>query len=1605
MPHLLPVLYMLLLSLLMLGFGALHLVGMHKILPQAWYSTFHDFLCKTSVELLCMPFSKPKKKRVRKKRPTWKYLRKFRRRRLHYHLVHRCRRRSGNRPPRMNGERFDSPLDTKHRRWRRRKAKSKARIWKRRVVDHEFFLSGKPYRFELTGQIDDQLLNEFCFGSNRDFTKLSKLVAEFDQRSDLQKFVEDHDHVTEVERLLQRASSGLPICGLAGSAFEMHRILPTRPSYKNTVLIWDTGASFGLTPFRSDFIDYVEADIPVKDVTKVNRVIGIGTTLHKFKDSNGNDVILPCVSYHLQTTDVRLFSPQTYHQMHDGHSIVAGDYVEMILGNNNNVMIPIDREGSNLPVVHNSWLSKEEQERYGPLTRSALAWTRLNQVDFFGDLQPTKTSARYSPQEREIDLLNSEFEHYSKFCGPCVGQKDNTNLSGPQKELLLWHWKLGISMYRIQEMMRKQKMEEPSGKISELPPIIKPKYKSTPNCNVPPCMSCQLARAKKRSTGVTKKKSVEEKEGILSRDKYKPGDMVSVDQFVVKTPGRQLKGYGREGENGRYHGGTIYNDAASGAIHVENQVTLGAGDTILGKNRFEEWLREQALVEVSHYHGDNGIFTADTFRNDCSKKNQTQSYSGVGAQHQNSRAERSIQTIMYMARTFMVHTSLHWTEYGVDDLSLWSFAVKHAAWLYNRVPNRRSGMTPLELLTNVKADHRDLLRAHVWGCPVYVLDPKLQNDQKIPKWNKRSRLGQFLGFSSEHSSLVALVRHLKTGYVSPQFHVVFDDLYQSVYRSSADTSILDMICDEIFEEGHDWYAEEEYENGQLVYKPPPLHDVWLSEEDRRSKKEQLADQRRRYEERESLKRARIPQEEPEVIPATIEKDLPPTGNAISDDEDSDDDDSLPGPVSESEGDDFGGSNSNDLPASPIPNAASEGAKAPTKRPRKQYPPASRHRGEGGGLRSRSNTASSSNPTTTEQAEQARVNALCPETYPMTKGSKDEPVNSRLVRLSRKRKKYRQRMREKREIGDRMLNAMNLADLPDIDKIMDSPLAKFITFAANDCGYSGSARDLVVNWIHPMFLKAKSAASAADNPSWWEAMQGPFADEYWKAACIEVETLERMKAWDVVDRTPDMHVIEGTWALKLKRFPDGLIKKFKARFCARGDQQRKGIDYFETYAPVVQWTTVRLMLILEVLLKLKSKQGDITAAFLHAEVPEGQNIYVEMPHGFRKKGKCLRLRRFLYGLAASPREFWLYLVGVLEKSGLKQSSLDPCLFIGDKVICIVYVDDLLFWAKDESDIDSVATSLRDLGCDLEQESDAAGFLGVSLERDSDTDLIEMRQDGLIDRVIESLGLDDGMAKVKWTPADGNPLVKDEDGEPASGQFSYSSVVGMLLYLAGHTRPDIAYAVNCCARYMFNPKHIHELALKRIGRYLKATRRRGLILNPSKELRIDNYPDADFAGMYGHEKPTDPSCVKSRTGYTITFANCPVIWQSKLQTETALSTMEAEIVALAHSCREMFPIMDMTKTLCEAVDLPIGEAIVNVSIHEDNAGALVLAQTLPPQFTPRSKHYAAKTIWFREEINKRGIKLLKIDTLEQLGDMFTKGLPRATFEYLRKKLMGW
>jgi hypothetical protein len=243
-------------------------------------------------------------------------------------------------------------------------------------------------------------------------------------------------------------------------------------------------------------------------------------------------------------------------------------------------------------------------------------------------------------------------------------------------------------------------------------------------------------------------------------------------------------------------------------------------------------------------------------------------------------------------------------------------------------------------------------------------------------------------------------------------------------------------------------------------------------------------------------------------------------------------------------------------------------------------------------------------------------------------------------------------------------------------------------------------------------------------------------------------------------------------------------------------------------------------------------------------------------------------------------------------------------------------------------------LCELGVDLEWEDNATGFLGVTLKQDPETGLLEMKQTRLIKQVIEALGLDNGIVKGKYTPSEFKPLVKNLNGEAASGAFSYSSVVGMFLYLSGHTCPDITFAVDCCARYMFCPKHLHELALKHISRYLKQTSDHGMVMNPSSVVcKIDAYPDADFAGMYGHEDHTDPACTKSRTGFIITFAECPVFWQMKLQTETALSMMEAEMIALSACWRELFSTIDMVHSLAEATNLPIENTTMNVSIHED------------------------------------------------------------------------
>jgi Reverse transcriptase (RNA-dependent DNA polymerase). len=162
------------------------------------------------------------------------------------------------------------------------------------------------------------------------------------------------------------------------------------------------------------------------------------------------------------------------------------------------------------------------------------------------------------------------------------------------------------------------------------------------------------------------------------------------------------------------------------------------------------------------------------------------------------------------------------------------------------------------------------------------------------------------------------------------------------------------------------------------------------------------------------------------------------------------------------------------------------------------------------------------------------------------------------------------------------------------------------------------------------------------------MNGPNSEGFWEASVKEISTLQTLRTWTQVKKQPWMNVISSTWAFKIKRFPDGLIRKLKARFCVRGDQQIEGVDFFDTFAPVVQWSTVRILLILSITLKLATKQVDYVSAFCQAPIED--DVYIDLPRGWQtlnelgikenfKPGHVLKLNRGLYGLRQSPRNFF------------------------------------------------------------------------------------------------------------------------------------------------------------------------------------------------------------------------------------------------------------------------------------------------------------------------------------------------------------------------------
>jgi len=307
---------------------------------------------------------------------------------------------------------------------------------------------------------------------------------------------------------------------------------------------------------------------------------------------------------------------------------------------------------------------------------------------------------------------------------------------------------------------------------------VKRLHKAAANCEIPCCASCQFGKAKRKPSPGKQSTVDTEKDGGLKKDNLLAGQRVSVDHFICSTKGRLYTSYGHSSPEKMYTGGCLFVDHATGHVHVEHQISMHTHETLKSKHKYESLVRDLGVV-VQEYLSDNGSsFNSAEFKAELKTYRQINKFAGVGAHHGNGVAERAIQTIMCMARTMMLHSAIRWPD--AADATHWPMAVDYAVYIYNHLPRKDLGLSPMDLYSGSKWPIDKVHDLHVWGCPLYVLDPAMQDGKKLPRWKPRSRRGVFLGLSPKHSSNVPLVLKIATGHISPQYHCVFDDWFSTV---------------------------------------------------------------------------------------------------------------------------------------------------------------------------------------------------------------------------------------------------------------------------------------------------------------------------------------------------------------------------------------------------------------------------------------------------------------------------------------------------------------------------------------------------------------------------------------------------------------------------------------------------------------------------------------------------------------------------------------------------------------------------------------------------------------------------------------------------------
>ena len=1262
---------------------------------------------------------------------------------------------------------------------------------------------------------------------------------------------------------------------------------------KHTILegafpyIVDTGCACSCSPAKEDFetLDKLKTPITLKGVTGDQQCTHGGMLKLQCINEKGDVVTLRTPAYHNPHQTVRLFSPQCHFQMMH------------------------QKRGSMLL----SW-----------------AKTCLNMPDI-GVLPVHIDQTSFMPV---LTCFHNVDKAMKYLANPCVTDEINPMLSAKSKLLLKLHYKMGhLGFKHLKFLLRAFKLFGSAGVMA-----------ADPSTDIPKCSGCIEGGMEKIPIKGNIHTKAPHRQGCLKREQLVPGQRIFSDQYVSSLPGKHFNGRGHLNSTRGFKGGTIFCDAASGFMSIHHQQSFTGHETIQSMLAFE---RESAEIGVfiHGYNTDNGVYTAKTLIDKLHSNNQLLRLSGVGAHHQNGVAENAIKNISRKARIYMFHAALRWPQ--KFDKSLWPLAMSHAVHLHNHTPRQHDGLAPVEIWTRSKSTHSQLTNAHPWGVPAYVLNPRLQDGFKIPRFDPRSMQGIYVGPSPLHASTVGLILNPRTNRISPQFHVIYDDYFETVsYGSDLPKHKWEDLVLENFEKidlEHDPNGSQ-YDNGweKPVTKDSGEH---FSDPPISYPQKPYAEQREPFLPESSSQREKAPPMMsdkpglPNKAPVVFEQDPPPP----------------------------------DPPPDPDPEPV-------TKSP--------------------------------EKSEPAPVRRSSRDRRPVERFQFDKAHGYFAI------KKF-------------------LKTMVTLCSVLPSDSSSFNANYAYTMAVDPSFGIITdTNVLEPDFLMRnpnlfKAGKKDADTPGIMEALSGPYRDDFLQGMQKEIQELEAHGTWTIMKRadipqerqkdgtlaTPK--ILAGTWAFRIKRFPDGLMRKIKARFCVRGDLQTD-VDVFDTYAPVASWKSIRMLTILALQNKWDIKQIDFSNAFVQA--PMTRDVYISLPQlftdykGIPASELCMKLNKSLYGLREAPKLWSDYLAKALLKAGFTQSAEDPGVYYGRGMALAVYVDDVLLFGPSAQEMLTVIQELQVDGFDLKIEKTATDqaydFLGVRIEQFTDKDGVpfnKMTQHGLIKKFLETVDMVN--CNPKDSPCNVQPLGTDKNGKRHFENWDYASAVGMLMYLAGNAHPEIQFAVHQCARFCHAPRHSHAIAVKRIAHYLKGVldKKEGLLFKVNPAQKLDLFVDADFAGLWGYEDDQDPVCVRSRTGYVMTLGDCPLHWCSKLQTEIACSTLEAEYIALAQAMRELIPVRRIfVEMLREFKLIGDNEVPVKSTVFEDNNGCI--ATCTAPKMSPRTKHIAVKYHFVRNFFTPDAPAdtpyiLEKVHTDLQKADIFTKGLSPPKFLELRKLLCGY